>query len=229
MYTYVPWFLFVSYIPSECVYQCPAILSLIVGVYVLSWSEFCSLYFSEGFYCCSAIIIVTECTCIGTSLDLSHLFGSECPFQCPDMLWLIVCTDTSLDRVWFSLSIWRSVVVFGYIVTDCRCIFPSLDPCFSLSFSLNTSISVRLYCHWLFVRRYVSWSTFLSLSFVMSVSVSGVLSVNLRVYVRLLIRTSVSLSLALNVRSSVQICYDSLYVHIRLLIMFVFLFLSGHL
>ena len=142
-------------------------------------------------------------------LSLS-LFGSECPFQCPDMLWLIVCAYASLDHVCFSLSLWRSLVVFGYIVTDCRCIFPSLDPCVSLSFSLNTSISVRLYCHWLFVRRYVSWSTFLSLSFVMSVSVSGVLSVNLRVYVRLLIRISFSLSLSLNVCSSVRLFYNSL-------------------
>ena len=38
-----------------------------------------------------------------------------------------------------------------------------------------------------------------------------------------------SLSLALNVRSSVRICYDSLYVHTRLLIVFDFLFLSGDL
>ena len=137
----------------------------------LSWSEFRSLCFSEVyfyFYWCSAIIIVTECTCIGKSLDLSHLFGSECPFQCPDMLWLYVCAYTSLDRVWFSLSLWRSVVVFGYIVTDCRCIFPSLDPCFSLSLSLNTSISVRLYCYWLGT----CLDPRFSLSFALSVSVS---------------------------------------------------------
>ena len=28
---------------------------------------------------------------------LSHLFGSEFPFQSLDMLWLIVCAYTSLD------------------------------------------------------------------------------------------------------------------------------------
>ena len=64
-------------------------------------------------------------------------------------------------------SLWISVGAFGYIVTDCRCIFPSLDPCFSLS--LNTSMSVRLYCHWLYVNRYVYWSAFLSLSVCLSV------------------------------------------------------------
>ena len=69
-------------------------------------------------------------------------------------------------------SLWISVEVFGYIVTDCRCIFPSLDPCFSLSLSLslslNTSMSVRLYCHCSYVNIYVYWSAFLSLSVCLS-------------------------------------------------------------
>ena len=208
MYTYVPWFVFLSHIPSECVYQCPAILSLIVGVYVLSWSEFCSLYFSEGFYCCSAIIIVTECTCIGTSLDLSHLFGSECPFQRPDMLWLIVCTYTSLDRVWFSLSIWRSVVVFGYIVTDCRCIFPSLDPCFSLTLSLWIPQLVFGYivtdCTWI--------GTCLGPRFSLSFSLSEcpVYCPLFYVYTYVPLFVILSLSLSLNVCSSVSLFYHSL-------------------
>ena len=100
------------------------------------------------------------------------LFLSECPFQCPDILWFIVCAYTLLDRVYFSLSLWISVVVFRYIVTHCRCIFPTLDPYFSLSSSLNTSINVRLYCHWFYVNRYVSWSMFLGLFLSVCLSVS---------------------------------------------------------
>ena len=161
----------------------------------VSWSEFLSLCFSKGFYYCSAIIIVTECMCIGTSIDLSDHFCSECPFQCPDMLWLVVCAYTSLDRVWFSLSLWRSVVVFGYIVNDCRCIFPSLNPCFSLSLSL--SLWIPLFVSGYFVTDCTCIGTCLdprfSLSFSLSVSVSGILSVIVRVCVRLLICMSFSL------------------------------------
>ena len=150
----------------------------------VSWSEFLSLCFSEGFYYCSATVIVTECTCIGTSIDLSDLFCSECPFQCPDMLWLIVCAYTSLDRVWFCLSLWRSIVAFGYIVTDCRCIFPSLH---ALSFSLWIPLFVFGYtvtdCTWI-----GTWpDPRFSLSFSLSVSVSGILPVIVLVCVRLLI------------------------------------------
>ena len=119
----------------------------------VSWSEFLSLCFSEGFDYCWAIIIVTECTCIGTSIDLSNLFCYECPFQCLDILWLVVCAYTSLDRVWFSLSLWRFVVVFGYIVNDCRCMFPSLDPCFCLSLSIWIPLYLSGYivtdCTWI--------------------------------------------------------------------------------
>ena len=61
------------------------------------------------------------------------IFGFECPLQCPDMLWLIICAYTSLDGVSYYVSLWRFVVVFVYIVNDFMCIFPSLDPCFSLS------------------------------------------------------------------------------------------------
>ena len=61
------------------------------------------------------------------------LFGFVCPFQCPNMLWLIVCAYTSVDRVYFSLSLSIFVLVFGYIVIHCTCICTSLGPCFSVS------------------------------------------------------------------------------------------------
>ena len=67
--------------------------------------------------------------------------------------WFIVCAYTSLDRDYFSLSLWISVVVFGYIVTHCRCIFPSLHPCLYLSLSLWIPLSVFGYivtaCTWI--------------------------------------------------------------------------------
>ena len=53
------------------------------------------------------------------------------------------------------------------------CICTSLAPCVSLSFSLNTSLSVWLYCHWLFTYRGTSLDPRFSLSFSLSVSVSG--------------------------------------------------------
>ena len=107
----------------------------------------------------------------------------ECLYHCLATLWLIVCAYTSIHPVSYSLSFWISVLVFGYIVTHCTCICTSLCCAtlslivgvyfhllirVSLSFSLNTSISVRLYCHWLYMNRYVSWSAFLSLSVCLS-------------------------------------------------------------
>ena len=87
-------------------------------------------------------------------------------------LWFIVCAYASLDDVCFSLSLCAHTVVV---------------------FSLNTSISVRLYCHWLYANRYVFWSTFFHLILSLFVSVSGILSVILRVYVLLLLFISFSL------------------------------------
>ena len=64
--------------------------------------------------------------------------------------------------------------------------------------------SVRLYCHWLHGNRYVSRSAFLS--FCLCVSVSGILSVILRVYVRLLIRISFSLIVSKCVYRATSCC-----------------------
>ena len=135
------------------------------------------------------------------------IFGSECPLQCPDMLWLIICAYTSLDGVSYYVSLWRFVVVFVYIVNDFRCIFPSLDPCFSVSHFLSEYLCcLRLYCHWLYVKRYVSWSAFLFRSVCLGVwyiiGNSTCIPTSLDPYF--------SLSLSLNVCSSVRLCYNSL-------------------
>ena len=162
---------------------------------------------------------MTHCTCIGSS---RHLY---------------LC---------FSLS----VSISAYITANSACICTSLYLCFPLTFChwmcipvseyiiildvyvrllIRVSVSlfcmivyvcVRLYRHWLYVYRYVSYSAYVSIP--LSLSVSGyiignlyvceqtssarsvcialwkiyVLLLILRVYVRVLIRTSVSLSLS---------------------------------
>ena len=90
------------------------------------------------------------------------LFVSECLYQCPATLWLIVSAYTSLHRDIYSLALWISAFMNGYSATHCTCICTSLDTCFSV-FSLNDSLGFRLYCHWLSVYRFVSWSVFLSM------------------------------------------------------------------
>ena len=77
-----------------------------------------------------------------TSFLSFSLFVSECLYRCSAISWLItVSAYTSLLRVSYSLSLWISVLVFGYIVTHWTCICTSLDPCFSLS-SLWMPLSV---------------------------------------------------------------------------------------
>ena len=124
---------------------------------------------------------------------------------------------TSLDSHFCLTSLAQNVRSNVRICDDSLYVHISL-----LSFSLNICRSVRLYCHWLSVYISVSWSVFLSLSLslwiplwvfgyivtdctwigtctdprfslFLSVSVSGILSVIIRVYVRLLIPISFSL------------------------------------
>ena len=66
--------------------------------------------------------------------------------------------------------------VSGYIITHCRFKCAFLDPCFSLSFSLNVFIRARLFWDWLYVYRYVCWSSFLSFSLSVSAYISVCLS-----------------------------------------------------
>ena len=70
------------------------------------------------------------------------LFRAECLCQFSDILWLIVCTYTSLCCVCFSISVWISVVVIGYIITHSMCLCPTLDRCFFLSLTLSVPITV---------------------------------------------------------------------------------------
>ena len=76
-----------------------------------------------------------------------------CLYQCLAKLSLIVCVYIRfLIRVFsLSLSLWMPVLVSGYIITHCMCICTFLDPRFSLSFSLQVCIRIRLYCHSLYV------------------------------------------------------------------------------
>ena len=135
------------------------------------------------------VYTVTDSTSIRTSHDFSF-FVSECLYHCPAILWLIVSAYTSLHRDIYSLALWISALMFGYIVTHCTCICTSLDTCFSV-FSLNDSLGFRLYCHWLSVYRFVSWSAFLSMF--LFVWVFAYIAAVLRVYARHF--TCVSLSL----------------------------------
>ena len=57
-----------------------------------------------------------------------------------------------------SLNVYSSVRIYFHSL-DSWCIFTSLDPCLCLSFSLIVYICARPYCHWLYVYRYVSYST----------------------------------------------------------------------
>ena len=135
-------------------------------------------------------------SCVYTYLSwfvlLSHIFGSECPFQSPDILWLIVCAYIRLLIVFVFLFLSEYMqYCWAKFVTDCRCIFPSLDPCFSLSVwtPLLVFSCIVTDCTW----KGTCLDPRFSLSFALSVSVRGVLLVILRVYVRLLIRISFSL------------------------------------
>ena len=137
--------------------------------------------------------------------------------------------------------LWMFIPVSECIIVHFWCICTYLDPCFSLSFSLIVYVCVRLYCHWLYVYRYISYSAFLSISLYLSFSESGCIIGKLHVceqartsrsvwnsvlekwcmiiIIPACIYTSLDsyfrlISLALNFRSRFRICNDSLYVHI---------------
>ena len=114
------------------------------------------------------------------------------------------CVRTSLEWYFFlPHCVWMCVVVSGYIITHCRCKCTSLDSCFPLSFSLNVSLHIRLYCYWFYEYTYVSWFLFLCLW--MSVSFSLNIRISLRLY-WLLGRVYVSWSLFLDFSFFVSEC-----------------------
>ena len=97
---------------------------------------------------------------------------SACIRQCPAILLLIVCPYTSLHCVSVSFSLWISVLVLGYMSLIVRVyMYVSWSVCLSHFHSVNASICVRLYCHWLYVYRSSLRLSF-SLSLFFSVSVS---------------------------------------------------------
>ena len=140
---------------SKSLYQCLAVLSLILRVYV------------RPMLCVS----------------LSH-FPSECLYQCLSMLLLIVCASVRLlIRVSLSLSLflpdclcWSSTILSlytsiytsigprfsvcfsqsTYIIAHSACICTTLGPCMCLSCSLTVGIIIGLYDYSLYVYMYVS-------------------------------------------------------------------------
>ena len=61
--------------------------------------------------------------------------------------------------MFLSFCLWMCIPVSDYIIIHSWCICTSLDSCFFLAFSLIVYICIRLYCHWLYVYRYISYST----------------------------------------------------------------------
>ena len=114
----------------------------------------------------------------------------------------------------FSQNICISV---RYIVTRCTCMCTSIDPCLSVSFPLNAFTNVRLYCHWLYVYSYVSWSAFVSVFLCLS-QCPRILSVILRVYLCHLIHVFLSLFVSECVYQCPAILSFILGVYVRLLI-----------
>ena len=99
--------------------------------------------------------------------------------------------------------------VFGYIVIDCTCIGTSLRLSFSLSFSLSISVSGYI----------VTDCTCIAVSLFLCLSQSsGILLVNLRVYVRLLIGISLSLFVSGCVKQCPNIVLLIVGVSVHLLI-----------
>ena len=138
-------------------------LSLILRV---SWSTFFSLSLSFSQY---PGILLAICTYMNNRVQLAqrvialYIFFYSFIFNLRLYVRLLI-------RISFSLFVWMYVEVSGYIITHCSCKCAFLDPCFSLSFCLNGFIRVRLYCDWLYVYRYVSWPSFLSLFLSVSVT-----------------------------------------------------------
>ena len=82
------------------------------------------------------------------------------------------CICTSL-YLCFSLSLtvyfWMFIPESECIIVHSWCICTYLDPCFSLFF-FDCYVCVRLYCHWLYVYRYISYCAFLSISLYLCLS-----------------------------------------------------------
>ena len=116
----------------------------------LSLSLFFSLFFSAFWYIINNLYVHEQ----------SRSAHSMCNCAIDFVLFCCCCVYTYVSWV---LSVSLCLNVCSYIITHCRCKCAFLDPCFSISFSLNVFIRARLYWDWLYVYRYVSWSSLVSL------------------------------------------------------------------
>ena len=222
VYRYVLWFVFLSLI-----YQCPAILSLIVGIYVcllirvdlsLFLWRFLLLFdynYCDSMYVYGYISWAVSSLCISFSLILS-----ECVYQCPAILSLIVGVyERLLLRVSLCVFLWR--FLFGYNYWDWvyvhRYVFyPPLSLSLSLCLSqhpgilsvicmymnkcdLLTQRVIALKIHWFYctcIRTFLDSYFFLSLCLWMCVAVSCYIITQCRCkYTSLVIRVPHSLFL----------------------------------
>ena len=103
------------------------------------WSAFRFVFLPVSVFAYITANSVCICTSFYSFFSLS-LFIFECLYQCPNVLSFILGVYVrSLIRV-------------------------------SLSFSFIVYVCVRLYCHWLYVYRYISYSAFLSISLYLCLS-----------------------------------------------------------
>ena len=164
----------VIFIPSlsEYPHECSAILWLIVRVYV----RFLIHFFLSSLLMPLSVFgyIVTDCPCIGSSLDLHF---SLCLYlsQYPRILPLILCSTSLYMCFPLTFCLWMCTPVSEYIIIYSWRICTCLEPCFCLSFSMIVYVCVRLYRHWLYVYRYVCYSA-------ICLSLDTSVFVNVRVY-----------------------------------------------
>ena len=142
------------------------------------------------------------------------LLVSECLYHCAATLWLItVSAYTSLLFVSYSLSVWISILVFGYILTHWTRICTSLDPCLFLS-SLWVPLSVFGNIvndfPWIISS---SFDPYFDLSFCLSVSVFAYMTANSAcICTSLYSCFSLSHCFSLNVYTRVRMYYCSFLV-----------------
>ena len=115
-----------------------------------------SLCFSECFYYCSAIIIVTDCTCIGTSVDPHLSLSLSLSLSVPVSDYIIgnlhVCEQARPAR-----SACNSAIENGFLFLNFACTRTSLDFSFFLFLCLLMSVPLSSYIKlWLIVPAYTS-------------------------------------------------------------------------
>ena len=200
-YTYVSWFLFVSF--SFAPNVCTSFRIILTHCMSIDVSGSCWFLSSPWISVIMIGYMITHCTCICPFLDpcfsLSFSFSAYINVQlyCH---WLYfyryfswfaflplffpmsvsvyeyirnsACIGTSLDSYFFlSHSVWMCLPVSGYSITLRRCIYTSLDPSFSFSLFLWRFLFGYNYWDWLYMYSYLSWSAFVSLSVCLSIRV----------------------------------------------------------